>query len=102
LALFWQRQREATGAVAGLCPRQAKSHSAIFPIVLGEAAAAVRAAEALRAQGIFVPAIRYPTVARGAARLRVTVTAAHTVADVEQLAAGLAALRLPPSPSRDA
>jgi 8-amino-7-oxononanoate synthase len=36
---------------------------------------AVEAAAKLREQGIFVPAIRYPTVARGAARLRVTLTA---------------------------
>jgi 7-keto-8-aminopelargonate synthetase-like enzyme len=43
----------------------------------------------LRQQGIFVPAIRYPTVARGAARLRVTLTAAHTADDVAALASAL-------------
>jgi 7-keto-8-aminopelargonate synthetase-like enzyme len=43
----------------------------------------------LRERGIFVPAIRYPTVARGKARLRVTVTAAHTADDVQELAARL-------------
>ena len=47
------------------------------------------AATKLREQGIFVPAIRYPTVARGAARLRITLTAAHTTADVSTLADAL-------------
>ena len=34
---------------------------------------------------VFVPAIRYPTVARGAARLRLTVTAAHSAEDIAEL-----------------
>jgi len=63
--------------------------SAIIPILLGEEVKAVEAASALRARGIFVPAIRYPTVARGQARLRVTVTATHTEADLAQLLAAL-------------
>jgi 7-keto-8-aminopelargonate synthetase-like enzyme len=44
----------------------------------------------LRELGIFVPAIRYPTVARGAARLRVTLTAAHSASEVTQLIQALA------------
>ncbi|TAK93133.1 MAG: pyridoxal phosphate-dependent aminotransferase family protein [Verrucomicrobia bacterium] len=67
--------------------------STIIPIIIGDEAAAVAAANALRAQNIFVPAIRYPTVARGAARLRVTLTAAHTGADVQTLAHALDATR---------
>jgi 7-keto-8-aminopelargonate synthetase-like enzyme len=46
----------------------------------------VAAATQLRDQGFFVPAIRYPTVARGAARLRVTLTATHSNEDVALLA----------------
>ena len=46
-------------------------------------AKAVETAAQLREQGFFVPAIRYPTVARGAARLRITLTTAHTKPDVE-------------------
>jgi 8-amino-7-oxononanoate synthase len=63
--------------------------SAIVPIIIGDEAKAVTAANGLREQGIFVPAIRYPAVARGSARLRVTLTAAHTKPEVEQLAAAL-------------
>ena len=42
-------------------------------------------AASLRAAGVFVPAIRYPTVARGTARLRLTVTAAHSASDIAEL-----------------
>jgi 8-amino-7-oxononanoate synthase len=69
-----------------------KSASAIIPFIIGDEAKAVDAAAKLRAQNIFIPAIRYPTVARGAARLRVTLTAAHTAKDVSQLTAALKTL----------
>ena len=58
---------------------------AIIPVMIGGEAMAVEAAARLRRQDIFVPAIRYPTVARGQARLRVTLTAAHSSADISQL-----------------
>jgi len=61
------------------------ARSAIIPILLGGEDRAVAAATALRNQGIFIPAVRYPAVARGQARLRLTVTAAHTHADLAQL-----------------
>ena len=63
--------------------------TAIIPLILGDENRALDAATKLREQNIFVPAIRYPTVARGAARLRVTLTAAHTAADVAELVAAL-------------
>ena len=56
--------------------------SPILPVLLGAESRALKAAELLRGQGIFIPAIRYPTVARGKARLRVTITAAHTGEDI--------------------
>jgi 7-keto-8-aminopelargonate synthetase-like enzyme len=64
--------------------------SLIMPLALGEEARAMAAAADLLGRGIFVPAIRYPTVARGAARLRVTLTAAHTAEDVGALAEAFA------------
>lgn len=54
-----------------------ESASAIFPVPVGDERLAVAVARRLWDEGFFVPAIRYPTVARGAARLRVTVTARH-------------------------
>ena len=69
--------------------RHSSFHSAILPIIIGDESKAVTAATELREQGIFVPAIRYPTVARRKARLRVTLMAAHSSEDVTQLAAAL-------------
>jgi 8-amino-7-oxononanoate synthase len=63
--------------------------SAIIPIIVGDETKAVEAAAKLREQHIFVPAIRYPTVARGKARLRVTLTASHSAKDVATLAQAL-------------
>ncbi len=71
--------------------------AAIIPLILGEEARAVDAAAALRAKGIFIPAIRYPTVARGKARLRITLTAAHGVDDVALLAHALDSIANPES-----
>jgi 8-amino-7-oxononanoate synthase len=63
--------------------------SAIIPIIIGDETRAMKLAAALRGQGIFVPAIRYPSVARGQARLRVTLSAAHEAADIARLRAAL-------------
>jgi 8-amino-7-oxononanoate synthase len=63
--------------------------SAIIPIIIGDETQAMKIAAALREQGIFIPAIRYPTVGHGQARLRVTFSAAHKEADIVQLRAAL-------------
>lgn len=65
---------------------------AIIPIVIGNEAKAMNAAAQLNEQNIFVPAIRYPSVARGQARLRVTLTAAHTPEDISRLVRALKTL----------
>jgi glycine C-acetyltransferase/8-amino-7-oxononanoate synthase len=59
--------------------------SAILPVVVGNESEAVARSGRLLEAGVFVPAIRYPTVPRGAARLRITVSAAHSSEDVDQL-----------------
>ena len=70
-----------------------KSASAIIPILIGDEAETVELAAKLRERNIFIPAIRFPTVARGSARLRVTLTAAHTAEDVTQLTTALSELQ---------
>jgi 8-amino-7-oxononanoate synthase len=65
------------------------SHTAIQPIVIGPNDEALAASARLHEQGLWVPAIRPPTVAPGTARLRVTLSAAHMQDDVAQLAAAL-------------
>jgi 8-amino-7-oxononanoate synthase len=62
----------------------------IIPVVLGIEARALAVSAALRARGIWVPAIRPPTVPPGSARLRVTLSADHRPADVAALADALA------------
>jgi 7-keto-8-aminopelargonate synthetase-like enzyme len=64
----------------------------IVPVVLGDEAAALAAADRLLDQGLLVPAIRPPTVPAGTSRLRVALSAAHTDAQVDALATALAAL----------
>lgn len=72
--------------------RLLESHTAIQPIVVGSNAVAVELAEALWARGFWVPAIRPPTVPKGTARLRISLSAAHAHADVDALVEALAEL----------
>jgi 8-amino-7-oxononanoate synthase len=65
----------------------------IVPVVLGDEAAALAAADRLLDQGLLVPAIRPPTVPAGTSRLRIALSAAHTDDQVDRLAAALAALK---------
>jgi 8-amino-7-oxononanoate synthase len=68
------------------------SHTAIQPIIIGANADAMRVGARLYEQGLWVPAIRPPTVPAGTARLRVTLSAAHTREEVAQLCAAINAL----------
>lgn len=67
-----------------------ESDTAIQPIVLGCAEQTLKAANKLKQQGIWLTAIRPPTVAYNTARLRVTLTAAHTLDDITYLVKHLA------------
>jgi 8-amino-7-oxononanoate synthase len=66
--------------------------SAIFPWIVGDEQAAIDLASALQTDGFFVPAIRYPTVAKGSARLRITVTALHEEDQIRSLCQSIARL----------
>lgn len=68
----------------------AASESAIVPIIVGDERRALAASAALQAQGLLVPAIRYPTVARGTARLRAALMRAHTPEDLRRAAQAIA------------
>ncbi len=70
------------------------SSSQIIPVLVGENAAALRLAARLREQGILAAAIRPPTVPPGTARLRLSVTLAHTEEDLAHTAAALKATAL--------
>lgn len=62
----------------------APSATPILPVMAGEASAAIALADGSMRRGVFVTAIRPPTVPPGTARLRVTPTAAHTRADLDE------------------
>jgi glycine C-acetyltransferase len=61
-------------------------------LIIGDEAEAVRVAAALLDHGILLPAIRYPAVARGSARLRLTLSAGHTAEELARLGQALAAV----------
>jgi 8-amino-7-oxononanoate synthase len=73
--------------------RQNRHSSPIIPVILGTEQRALEASAALLADGLWVPAIRPPTVPPGTSRLRVTVSAAHTDDQVSRLVDALAPLR---------
>lgn len=73
----------------GLKTQTSNASSAIIPLVIGDEARAVAIATALLEKDIFIPAIRYPSVARGMARLRLTINAAHTQEQTGRLMSAL-------------
>jgi 8-amino-7-oxononanoate synthase len=85
------RVNAVVGADAHLSP--------IIPVIIGEESDAVSASERLLAEGLWVPAIRPPTVPAGTSRLRITLSAVHLDGQVDSLIDGLAALGLAPGPS---
>jgi 8-amino-7-oxononanoate synthase len=91
-----------TGRLAALIDRVAEAGfappghpSPIIPVVLGSEQAALSASAALLEDGLWVPAIRPPTVPVGTSRLRVTLSAAHSDHDVSRLLQTLALLPRP-------
>ena len=66
--------------------------SAILPLILGGEAVAMEASARLQALGLWIPAIRFPTVARGSARLRITISAAHQPSELIALSEALQTL----------
>jgi 8-amino-7-oxononanoate synthase len=93
----WRRER-LTQLIAALRARLhgtdvrlADSGSPIQPLILGDNGRCLAASTALRERGILVPAIRPPTVPEGTARLRISLSAAHSLEDVARLAEELRA-----------
>jgi 8-amino-7-oxononanoate synthase len=78
--------------LAGCRWRRADSQTPIQPLMVGENAEALALMDRLAERGLWVPAIRPPTVPEGTARLRIALSAAHSEADVDRLVQALRAL----------
>jgi len=88
----WRREhlRKLIGGLKqSLGETLAFSYTAIQPLVLGTNARAIGASAMLRERGILVPAIRPPTVPEGTARLRISLSAAHSEQDIARVASAL-------------
>jgi len=66
--------------------------AAILPVIIGEASLALTASARLRDSGFLIPCIRYPTVARGSARLRITLSAGHSPSQIAALGLAMQAV----------
>ena len=82
---LWQRVDEMKNGLIARGWKLPAVRSAMVPLMVGGEREAVALSERLLEANVFVPAIRYPTVAKGAARLRLTLSADHTPADIEEL-----------------
>ncbi|MDE1556725.1 MULTISPECIES: aminotransferase class I/II-fold pyridoxal phosphate-dependent enzyme, partial [Comamonas] len=98
-ALRAQLQARIQQLRTGLQPLLARTGWRLLPsdtpiqaLVIGDNGAALALMEGLRQRGLWVPAIRPPTVPAGTARLRIALSAAHTAADVAALVDALQAL----------
>jgi 8-amino-7-oxononanoate synthase len=81
---LWARVDQFKNGLVGSRWKLPTVQAAIIPLIVGEEKAALELADTLRAKGFLAPAIRYPTVARGEARLRITLSAAHSPEDVNE------------------
>ena len=84
-ANLFARIGQLRDGLTGLPWRLLPSATAIQPLIVGENAAVLALSTALWERGLWVPAIRPPTVPQGTARLRVSVSAAHTADDIAHL-----------------
>jgi 8-amino-7-oxononanoate synthase len=89
---LWQLTAQLRDGLANTRWQLLPSPTAIQPVMIGDNFETLRVAIALFERGLWVPAIRPPTVAKGSARLRVSLSAAHTTDQVEQLIDALKAL----------
>ena len=88
-ANLYARIAQLQAGLTGLPWQLLPSPTAIQPLVVGDNQAAVALSQALWDKGLWVPAIRPPTVPKGTARLRISLSAAHSEADVARLVGAL-------------
>ncbi|MBN1689340.1 MAG: 8-amino-7-oxononanoate synthase [Candidatus Omnitrophica bacterium] len=82
---LWNNVSLARGNLKNLGFDFSQLASPILPLIVGEEKRAVEISESLLQEGFLVPAVRTPTVPRGKARLRLTISASHTQRDIEKI-----------------
>ena len=90
---LWRRIVQLRKLLPEVAEEFGRPGAAIIPWIVGDEERAVDLARALRQEKFFVPAIRYPIVAKGAARLRITVSAAHSALHIASLGDAIRRLR---------
>jgi glycine C-acetyltransferase/8-amino-7-oxononanoate synthase len=82
---FWERVAIVRDGLLGLGYNLVSTDSHIMPILIGSEKTAMEMSRYLYENGVLVPGIRYPTVEKGNARLRITVMVTHTRKDITKL-----------------
>jgi 8-amino-7-oxononanoate synthase len=90
---LWENVSKVKSALTAMGYEIGASESPIIPLLVGSEEKAMQLSEALEEEGIYIPAIRYPTVGRGKARLRLTVSARHEEEDLQSLFRALRKVR---------
>ncbi len=80
---LWKNVEYFVGVLRKLGFLASNSTSPIIPIVIGDERSTINASNSLLKKGVFVQAIRYPTVRKGNAQLRISLTAAHDIKDLD-------------------
>jgi len=81
------RRTQLQENITRISPARPHPQTPILPLIIGENEAALSLSQSLLKSGFLVPAIRYPTVPRGTARLRITVSALHREDHIRELSA---------------
>ena len=90
---LWENLAHFAGEMPHLFSDGREIQSPIVPIIVGDSGRALEAADRLTERGFHVPAIRYPTVARDAARLRISICASHAPQQISALCTALRAVQ---------
>ncbi|MEC7883256.1 MAG: 8-amino-7-oxononanoate synthase [Verrucomicrobiota bacterium] len=86
---LWKVLEQLKKGVVSQCWPVVPEASVILPLIMSDETKAMSAMNELRDSGFYIPAIRYPTVPRNAARLRITVSASHNREDIDSLLSAL-------------
>lgn len=80
---LWKNREKMHQGLTGMGYQLTKTQSPILPILVKDAELAMKMSQLLREKGIYIPAIRPPTVPKGTSRLRITVTAEHSLEQID-------------------